>query len=64
MKEPGRETPGDGISAFVVRQSPPLDEALGKTLMSSRRRWCGLPAVDHGGDACSRLEKTVLSHDR
>ena len=28
MKEPGRVTPGDGTSAFVVCQSPPLDEAL------------------------------------
>ncbi len=28
MEEPGRETPGDGISAFVVCQLPPLDEAL------------------------------------
>lgn len=26
-KGPGRETPGDGISACVVRQLPPLDEA-------------------------------------
>ena len=29
MKEPGRKTPGDGISAFVVCQTPPLREALG-----------------------------------
>ena len=28
MEEPGRVTPGDGTSAFVVCQSPPLDEAL------------------------------------
>ena len=28
MKEPGRVTPGDGISADVGCQSPPLDEAL------------------------------------
>jgi hypothetical protein len=27
-KGPGGETLGDGISAGVVRQSPPLDEAL------------------------------------
>jgi hypothetical protein len=32
--EPGRETPGDGISAEVVRQSPSLDEALGVPLTS------------------------------
>jgi len=29
LKEPGRKTLGDGISAFMGRQSPPLDEALG-----------------------------------
>ena len=29
MKEPGRKTPGDGISAFMVCQPPPLYEALG-----------------------------------
>jgi len=29
MKEPGRKTPGDGISAFMVCQPPPLHEALG-----------------------------------
>jgi hypothetical protein len=27
--EPGRKTPGDGISAFMVCQPPPLHEALG-----------------------------------
>ena len=27
-KEPGRETSGDGISAFMVCQPPPLHEAL------------------------------------
>ena len=29
VKEPGRKTPGDGISAFMVCQTPPLYEALG-----------------------------------
>ena len=32
-KGPGRVTSGDGTSAFVGRQSPPLDEALGHALM-------------------------------
>ena len=27
-KGPGEVTPGDGILAYLVRQSPPLDEAL------------------------------------
>ena len=28
MKEPGRKTLGDGVSAFMVCQTPPLREAL------------------------------------
>ena len=32
VKEPGRKTPGDGISAFMVCQTPPLREALGVDL--------------------------------
>ncbi len=42
MKEPGRVTPGDGISAFRVCQLPPLNEALGiGPCRSLRRRTCG-----------------------
>lgn len=50
MEEPGRVTPGDGISACVVCQSPPLDEALiarpdgdpdaGDTVIGSGPRGC------------------------
>lgn len=35
-KGPGRMTSGDCISAFRVRQLPPLSEALGSFLISSR----------------------------
>jgi hypothetical protein len=57
-------TPGDGIFGLMVRQSPPLDEALGETEFPSHDRRRGMPAVDPAGDACRRLEKMVLSHDR
>lgn len=57
-------TPGDGIFGLMVRQSPPLDEALGETEFPSYVRTSGLPAVDHAGAPCRRLEKMVLRHDR
>ena len=63
-KEPGRETSGDGTSAFMARQSPTPEEAPESTLTLSPPSDMRLPAVGHGCDACRRLEKMVLSHDR
>ena len=64
LKEPGRETPGDGISAFMVCQPPPFGEALGIKPDDPPNAGDTVTAADHGGAACSRLEKMVLSHDR
>ena len=63
-KGPSKETPGDGTSAFVLCQSPPLDETLTRTPILVPLTPMRMTAADHGGDACSRLEKMVLSHDR
>ena len=62
MKEPGRVTSGDCISAFVGRQPPALGEALGTVLMVLAMWDIRLPASNHGGDACGRLKKMVLSY--
>ena len=64
LKEPGRVTLGDGISAFVVCQSPPLDEALIVDLMAIPTPETRVSATDHGGDACRRLEINGSESDR
>ena len=55
-------TPGDGISACVVCQSPPLDEALIVDLMTILPSDMRLSKTDHGGAPCHRLETMALSH--
>ena len=64
VKEPGRETSGDGTAACMARQLPTPEEAPESTLTLSSPSGMRLPAVGHGGDACRHLEKMVLSHDR
>ena len=64
-KEPGRRTPGDGISAFMVCQTPPLHEALGvesdDLLSVSNAVTEGEPlGVMH----VAAWRRMVLSHDR
>ena len=56
MEEPSRVTPGDGISAFVVCQSPPLDEALIVDPDDDPDAEHTVIGADHRGVACRRLE--------
>jgi hypothetical protein len=53
-------TPGDGISACVVCQSPPLDEALIVDPDTIPPLDIRLSVVDHGGVTCRRLETMAL----
>jgi hypothetical protein len=49
LKEPGRETSGDGISACMVCQAPPLYEALGVNLMTFSSATMWLMPENHRG---------------
>ena len=64
-KGPGEETPGDGISAGKVRQSPPLDEALAGNRNPRCEIGRAVVSISHQPrGSCRRLEKMVLNHDR
>jgi hypothetical protein len=54
-------TLGDGTSAWVTYQSPPLDEVLRINLMIFPRMSIRVPSAGHWGDACRRLKKMALS---
>ena len=60
-EEPGRVTSGDGISACLVCQPPPLGEALGSDPDGPPIARIRLRTMDQRGDACCRREKMVLS---
>jgi hypothetical protein len=62
MKEPGRVTSGDCISACVGCQVPALHEAQRINLMVFAVWRIRLSTSNHGGDACGRLEKMALSY--
>ena len=53
-------TSGDGISACLVCQPPPLGEALGTDLTVFSSFTMRLRTMNQTGDACSRLKKMVL----
>ena len=60
-KEPGRVTSGDGTSAWVTYQTPPLSEVLGTNLIVLPWMDIRLPSAGHLGAACRRLKKMALS---
>ena len=63
-KGPSGDVPGDGISAEMVRQPPPLCEAPAAGSEAVPTLETRLPASDHLGGTCHRLGTKVLSHDR
>ncbi len=56
-KGPGRMAPGGCTSAFSLRQTPPLREALGDSSESLSTPDMRLSGLESGGDACGPLGK-------
>ncbi len=54
-------TSGDGTSALVAYQSPPLDEVLRINLMALPQMGIRLPTAGHWGVTCCRLRKMALN---
>ena len=64
MKEPGRDTPGDGIFGLCGVPITALGRSTGDRPDDPLDAENAVTASDHRGDACGRVGKMVLRHAR